>query len=71
MEIPNQLSVTDLAILKNIIDLACSRGAFRANEMRQVGDVYDRLSAFLDDLVATAEAQQSASTPSQGEVKNA
>ena len=69
MENHTQLSVTDLAVIKNISDLACSRGAFRANEMRQVGETYDKLAAFLDDLVAMAEAQQSAVAQPQGEAK--
>lgn len=69
MDNSTQLSVTDLAIIKNVIDLACTRGAFRANEMREVGSVYDRLSAFLEELVAQAEAQQSVAAQPQGEVK--
>ena len=70
MDNSTQLSVTDLAIIKNVIDLACTRGAFRANEMREVGSVYDRLSAFLDELVAQAEAQQSVAAQTQGETTN-
>lgn len=53
----NQLSITDLAVLKNVIDVACSRGAFKAAEMKQVGEIYDKLAAFLDAVVAQAEAQ--------------
>jgi len=53
----NQLSITDLAVLKNVIDVACSRGAFKAAEMKQVGEIYDKLTAFLDAVVAQAEAQ--------------
>jgi hypothetical protein len=53
----NQLSITDLAVLKNVIDVACSRGAFKASEMKQVGEIYDKLTAFLDAVVAQAEAQ--------------
>lgn len=53
----NQLSITDLAVLKNVIDLACSRGAFKAGEMKQVGEIYDKLTAFLNAVVAQAEAQ--------------
>ena len=70
MDNPNQLSVTDLAVIKNIIDLASTRGAFRANELRQIGEVYDKLSAFLDDLVAMAEAQRSADAQPQGDLQN-
>ena len=36
-EIP-QLSIADLQALLNIIDAASSRGAFRANELSNVGD---------------------------------
>ena len=54
---PTQLSITDLAVLKNVIDLACSRGAFRAPEMKAVGEVYDKLSTFLDSVIKQAEAE--------------
>jgi hypothetical protein len=57
---PTQLSITDLAVLKNIIDLACSRGAFRAPEMKSVGEVYDKLSTFLDTVIKQAEAEMQA-----------
>ena len=52
-----ELSVTDLAVLKNIIDLACERGAFRGPELKTVGEVYDKLTAFLAWVVAQADAQ--------------
>ena len=45
-EIP-QITVQDLAGLQNVIEAACQRGAFRANEMKTVGELYDRLAAFL------------------------
>jgi hypothetical protein len=51
------LSVTDLMNLKSIIELACSRGTFRANEMVEVGTAYQRLSVFLDQIVAEAQTQ--------------
>jgi hypothetical protein len=57
---PTQLSITDLAVLKNIIDLACNRGAFRAQEMKAVGEVYDKLSTFLDTVIKQAEAEMQA-----------
>jgi hypothetical protein len=53
----NQLSITDLVVLKNVIDVACSRGAFKAGEMKQVGEIYEKLTAFLNAVVAQAEAQ--------------
>jgi hypothetical protein len=64
---PTQLSITDLAVIKNIIDLACSRGAFRAPEMKSVGEVYDKLNLFLDTVIKQAEAEMQ--TGQQGESK--
>jgi hypothetical protein len=61
----NQLSITDLALLKNAIDVACSRGAFKAAEMKSVGEVYDKLTAFLNAVIAQAESQNQP----QGEAK--
>jgi hypothetical protein len=43
--------------LKNIIDLACARGAFRASEVKEVGELYEKLSQFLDTVTAQAQAQ--------------
>jgi hypothetical protein len=51
------LSITDLAVLKSAIDTAASRGAFKASEMKTVGEVYDKLTAFLQLVIAQAEAQ--------------
>jgi hypothetical protein len=53
-----QLTVMDLATLRGMIDTACSRGAFRAEEMRVVGETYDKLSAFLAQAVAQAQEAQ-------------
>ncbi len=53
----NQITVVDLARIKTIIETACSRGAFQAAEMKTVGDIYERLTAFLGSVVAQAESQ--------------
>jgi hypothetical protein len=54
---PTQLSITDLAVIKNVIDLASTRGAFRAAEMKAVGEVYDKLTVFLETVIKQAEAE--------------
>jgi hypothetical protein len=54
----NNITVADLNLIKNIIDLASTRGAFRAAEMKQVGEVYEKLTTFLDAVVAQAAAQE-------------
>lgn len=51
------ISLNDLQVLANIVDLATQRGAFRGNELSQVGAVFDKLSAFLAQ-VAAAQAEQ-------------
>ena len=44
------LTITDLNNIKQIIDLASSRGAFRPNEMVAVGTVYNKLQNFLNSI---------------------
>lgn len=56
----SQLTIADLASLHSMLEAAASRGAFRANEMTQVGQVYDKLSEFLKAIREKAEAQQPA-----------
>jgi hypothetical protein len=51
------ISLNDLQVLANIVDLATQRGAFRGNELTQVGQVFDKLSTFLTQ-VAAAQAEQ-------------
>ena len=56
------LNVNDLNTLKNIIDIASTRGAFRPNEMVIVGQTYNKLTAFLEQVAKQQELakQQSA-----------
>jgi uncharacterized protein YggE len=53
-----QITVQDLDALRNIIDLASTRGAFRANELADIGMLYNKLSQFLEAVVAQAQEQQ-------------
>jgi len=58
---PDGVSLNELQLLANIVDLATQRGAFRGNELSQVGAVYDRLTAFLGFVAKQqeeAKAQQ-------------
>lgn len=54
-----QITVQDLDAIRNIIDLASTRGAFRANELADIGLLYNKLSDFLQAVVAQAEQQDS------------
>lgn len=44
---PNTLSIGDLKNLSSILDVASTRGAFKAAEMAGVGFLYNKLQAFL------------------------
>jgi hypothetical protein len=60
--------VADLNLIKNIIDLASSRGAFRAGELKEIGEVYNKLTAFLDAVIAQAQEQEALASDA-GETK--
>jgi len=63
-----EITIADLNLLKDIVDLASTRGAFRAAEMKDVGEVYNKLANFLDAVVAQAKAQEeSQASNTQGE----
>jgi predicted methyltransferase len=51
--VPPQLNIADLQMVAKIVDLASQRGAFRAPELSQVGETYNRLVAFLEHVQAT------------------
>lgn len=56
------ISFQDLAIAINIIDVASKRGAFEGKDLSTVGQVRDRIQAF---LVANAERSQESSEISE------
>ena len=68
MEDTKQITIADLDTIKNIIDLACTRGAFRGAEISQVGAVFDKLTAFLEAVIEQAKAQE-ASNAEAGETQ--
>ena len=53
-----QITIADLDTIKNIINLASTRGAFRGEELSQVGAVYDKLTTFLEIVIEQAKAQE-------------
>lgn len=54
------LTITDIAYCKQIIELASSKGAFQANELAVVGVTYNRISKWLEDNKPTDAAETSA-----------
>lgn len=51
------LQLQDLVGLVHAVQLSASRGAFKAEEMSQIGALYDRLVAFLKNTGAIAPVQ--------------
>jgi hypothetical protein len=69
------LTVADLRNVRAIIDLSSSRGSFRGAELKTVGEVYEKLDAFLKQVDAdqakkdkTSEDKAVTPTPTATEV---
>jgi hypothetical protein len=71
---PN-ITVQDLQGLKSALEVACARGAFRAEEMQAIGTLYNNVAQFLNAIepqLQSAPAEQPAAAepevaPVQGE----
>jgi hypothetical protein len=50
------LTLQDLVLVAQIIQLTAQRGAFKAEELTQVGGLYDKLVAFLQSTGALTPA---------------
>ena len=44
------LNISDLLAVKNIIEVATSRGAFKAAELEAVGKTFNKLNNFLESV---------------------
>jgi hypothetical protein len=62
-----QLTIADLASIHTLIDAACTRGAFKAPEMSRVGEIYDKLTRFLETATQQAQEQAEQAQPPQGD----
>lgn len=56
---PPPITVADIKTMVAVINTSTQRGAFRANELSQVGQLHDKLVAFLQFLEG--------STPTEGQ----
>jgi len=64
---PANLSIQDLLLVVQTLQVVSQRGAFRADEMSNIGGLYDRLVAFLTASGAIKPAEQPAAETQQGE----
>lgn len=71
----SQLTVTDISAAATLIDLAMARGAFKAAEAASIGQLYTKLTAFVDMVNQQAEAakqaQEEAATQTPAETAEA
>ena len=56
---PN-LTLQDLVLVAQIIQLTSQRGAYRAEELANVGTLYNKLIAFLDSVGAITKSDDTA-----------
>ena len=59
---PVELTVQDLGVIRSIIDVASTRGAFKANEMEAVGKTFNKLDAFLQTVQKAEEEAKNEGT---------
>lgn len=61
---PVTLTINDLQLLAQIVDLASQRGAFRAAELEQVGAAYTKVTGFLK-YVASVQEKSAEAAPEE------
>lgn len=55
---PATLSIQDLSLVIQIIDLAFTRGAFRGSEATDVGNVYQKISTFVNYTIESQKENE-------------
>ena len=65
-----QLTIQDLAALHSILETACNRAAFKPGELRQVGEVYEKLTHFLKAAQSQPAPQPAPPPPPPQEATN-
>lgn len=59
------LTIQDLSLVLQVINLTASRGAYKADELTTVGGLHDRIYKFLDSVGAIAKNAAAASDAPQ------
>ena len=60
-QVPENLTIRDLMLIRDIISVVAQRGAFKAEEMETVGKTFNKLAAFVG-----AAAQSEPTSDEQG-----
>lgn len=64
---PIVITLADLDLLRQILDLAASRGAFKGAELSEVGAVYNKLNEFLNLAASQIQAEQEQANSAQSQ----
>lgn len=69
VEVPQapELSIADIITLKQVVEVATARGAFRAQELTQVGRVYDRVNNWVQTVAPQPEENSTEEAETEGE----
>lgn len=70
VEVPQapELSIADILVLKQVVEIATARGAFRAPELTQIGRVYDRVNKWVETVAPAANPEEAETeTETEGE----
>ncbi len=60
-----QLTLTDIISVKNLIEAASTRGAFKAHELKSVGELYEKIAGFIE--ASMPQVQEPQPEQAQGE----
>ena len=66
----NSITLNDLAMLRNIINVASKRGAFGAEEFSNIGIVYNKIDTFLKLHLKTNEEDEEEDEDEHEDEKN-
>lgn len=61
----NQLTIQDLAIAVNLIDACVERGAFKGNEIYNVGQLREKLASVVVEAQKQAEPETESFVPAE------
>lgn len=55
-----KISISELAVAANLIDVAVQRGAYTVKEIKQVGETYEKLASFVKYVAEQQEKERAA-----------
>ena len=65
------LTLSDLKTLQQVVEVASQRGAFKAEELSAVGQIYEKLKEFLASVEPSAEGNDTENETTDTGGKNA